>query len=186
MRKPVRRRSVAPLETISARPLKSSAARNVEPAGLPRISSLRTPSGITISRCSTSVPAGRSTVPVLCSRALARSASWGREQPAIHIKQSARNARTSDNLDSNGCESAPAEGQMELMRSRRNGIRQEQVDLIALLERVSAKDVDARYRRAVGGRLQTLRVGSLLHPHFDGAADDARAGQQVDAIGDRA
>src|ERR1700733_3102155 len=158
-RKPVKRRPVPPRETISPRPLKSPAAANVEPAGLPRISRLRAPSGITNSQCSISFPAGRSTVPVPCSRALARSVSWGREQPAIHIKQSARNARTSNNLDSNGCKSASAEGQMELMRSRGNGIRQEQVNLVALLQRIRAKDVEAGYRRAVNGRLQTLRIG---------------------------
>ena len=32
---------------------------------------------------------------------------------------------------------------------------------------------------------ELLRVGNFLHHHFDRAAGDARAGKQVDAIGNR-
>src|SRR3984885_497295 len=183
MRKPVKRRPLAPFETISARPLKSSAAFKVEPAGLPRISRLRAPSGITSSRCNSSVPAGRSTVPVPASRAWARSVSREREQPAISKMQRESTTRTSNDLDSYRREDAPAEGQVKLMRSRRNGIRQEQVNLVALLQRVRTKDVEVLCGSAVDGRLHALRGENFLHHHLDRAADDARAGQQIDAVG---
>src|ERR1039458_6580786 len=114
-----------------ARPSKSGAALNVDAGGMPPVSKLWAPSGRVSSRCRRRVPAGSSTMPVR----LGKSGKCGGQ---VVNRRKTRQAEclphlvraTSDHLNGNRREAAPAQAHANLMRSRLHGIGQDDVELI--------------------------------------------------------
>ena len=164
MRNPLKRRTVARFETISARPLKSSAAlqyraRRIS-ANLQVAGAFRDHQFAMQKQCAGGQVDGSRAFSESIGEVFFGRAANSRPSAETCRSRSRRHTCKSDDLDGNGRENATAKGQMELMRSGQTVVRQEQIDLVALLQRDRCRkisrarngDVVDRTLRAAPGR----------------------------------